>query len=471
MRANKEYKPTLRIGIMIGLVVLVGVLFGVKLIELQVVRGDEFYDKAFSSSSHTTTVTAARGIIVDRNGVQLASNISVKNVIFDKNLLPSLRSDQYDIVLQVNDILEDEGETVNVTIPITLENPDSPDEMYVFSEGRENDIASLRSRMGLQDWATADNVMTALIDYYELSEYTKQQALLLAGVYIQMETDGFNYSTPFVFAQDVSSNTVARISESSSMLPGAGIEEDAKRYYPLGNVSPHLIGRVGPIPSESLSGYTEQGYAIDSIVGIEGIEFAFEEYLYGQDGERTVSRDASGNIVTSEITVEPQAGNTVMLTIDAGLQQYAEERLESYHNSIKALDLQYEGADVEGGAVVVIDPDTGEILASANFPNYDLNDYIENYSDYLNDDLNPLYNRATRGVYNPGSSFKPIVALGGLSENIVTQSSLISCSGTYNYWAPSYTPTCMFVHGNQSVIDALRVSCTREPRFYSISRI
>ncbi len=470
MRAQSEYKPKTRIIIMLSIVLLIGVLFGLKLVQLQVVDGEEFYNKAFSNSSLTSTVSAARGVIVDRNGVELASNIPLKNVILDKNMLPALRQDQYEIVIKVVDILNDQEETVNISIPIKIENTGENDEsVYVFESDRENEVMSLRARMGLQDWATADNVMTALSDYYDLEDYSKEEALVIAGIYLEMETRGFNYSTPFVIADDVSNETVARIKESSFDIPGADIAEEAQRYYPLGDVAPHIIGRVGPIPSESLEYYEEKEYSRDSIVGIEGIELALEDSLYGKDGERTISRDSMGNITDSTISVEPQAGNTVVLTIDAQLQQYAEERLASYHDSIKAMNLPNEGADVEGGALVVIDPDTGEVLASANFPNYDLNDYIENYSEYLNDELNPLYNRATRGVYNPGSSFKPIVALGGLTEGVVTEDTYIGCSGTYNYWAPSYTPTCMFVHGNQNVIDALKVSCNIY--FYETGRL
>lgn len=277
---------------------------------------------------------------------------------------------------------------------------------------------------------------------------------------------------PYTFATDVSIDFITRVKELS--LPGVEIETTSVRKYNT-EYAAHLLGYTGSITSETWPTYKEKGgYNMNDTVGITGAESAFESYLKGTSGQRAIERNENGKIISSQWltnsdtgeSLAPQPGQNVFLTIDIDLQQQVEDILASGVASLQS-------KETEGAACVVLDVNSGDVLASASYPTYSLETFRQDYNTLKEDPLNPLLNRALQGLYPPGSTFKMITAIGALQENIVEPSDKINDEGRYKYW-PTPQPQCWIyrqhggTHGLVNVTDAIEVSCNYY--FYDVGR-
>ena len=217
----------------------------------------------------------------------------------------------------------------------------------------------------------------------------------------------------------------------------------------------HLLGQVGLITAENWDtgeNYKERGYSMDATVGLSGAEYAFESYLQGTDGVRTVTTDRDGNIVRVEDTTPATAGATVALTLDEPLQAAAEDALAECVPQLNG------GAG--GGAAVVIDVADSGVLACASWPTFDAQTL--QYDDAVSD-LSPLFNRALQGTYSPGSTYKMVTATAGLETGVITPTTQIQDTGVLDYYGTQFR--CWLyrqsgaTHGLENVSDALRDSC------------
>ncbi|MDO4742941.1 MAG: penicillin-binding transpeptidase domain-containing protein, partial [bacterium] len=288
---------------------------------------------------------------------------------------------------------------------------------------------------------------------YDLQGYEKDIQRLLMGVRYSMERSGFSLNTPFTMAKDIPTDLMTYIKESMSSVPGIQIVVSTYREYSNGTVAPHLLGTVGKIYAEQWEELKSKGYKYSDLIGKSGIEAVYEDYLRGKDGKLAYCFDDDGNVVSTEIVEQPVQGNTVMLSIDKKIQMAAQTSLQNVILEANAKD-----GVVTGAAAVVVDIDTGELLAAVNYPYYDLNSYTENFQQLSNASNKPLFDRAFNGVYPPGSAFKPLVAIAALNNNTITKDECIDCVGTYRYYT-DFTPSCMKVHRSQNVINALSNSC------------
>ena len=277
---------------------------------------------------------------------------------------------------------------------------------------------------------------------------------------------------PYTFATDVSIDFITRVKELS--LSGVEIETTSVRKYNT-EYAAHLLGYTGAITSDTWPTYKEKGgYTMNDYVGITGAESAFESYLKGTSGTRAIERNENGKIISSQWLTDtetgesmaPQPGQNVFLTIDIDLQQQVEDILASGVAGLQS-------KETEGAACVVLDVNSGDVLASASYPTYSLATFREDYNTLRDDTLNPLLNRALQGLYPPGSTFKMITAIGALQENIVEPSDKINDEGRYKYW-PTPQPQCWIyrqhggTHGLVNVTDAIEVSCNYY--FYDVGR-
>ncbi|MDE6412852.1 MAG: penicillin-binding protein, partial [Eubacterium sp.] len=194
----------------------------------------------------------------------------------------------------------------------------------------------------------------------------------------------------------------------------------------------------------------DDGYGIDDIIGESGIEAAYENELRGGPGILTVTLDADGN-VTEEITKNPVRGNTIMLTIDKDLQRVTQKELAKKCEEINSIN----GA----GAAVVQKTDSGEILAAASYPTFDLKDYYKNYKKLAKNKRNPMWNRFALGQYAPGSTFKPMMSCAALEEGAITEDTTFRCKGIFQYYDIELGCEHKKVHGTENVRLALRDSC------------
>ena len=214
----------------------------------------------------------------------------------------------------------------------------------------------------------------------------------------------------------------------------------------------------------------DAGYNMNDLIGQSGVEKYAEDRLRGKEGTQQVSRDKSGVVVGAQMLVDPQPGETVVLTIDKDLQKSLNEQLEALILEMQQTKEPAKGKEVTSGSAVVIDVKTGGILAIANYPSYDLNLYKTNYSAYSSDPNTPLLSRATTGLYAPGSTFKPAVALAGLLGGIVTPEDTVNCTRVYDFYT-DYKPVCQQLgphSGPTNLTEALTHSCNIY--FYDVGR-
>lgn len=223
------------------------------------------------------------------------------------------------------------------------------------------------------------------------------------------------------------------IGERAEELPGIVVEVAPMRRYldETGNAGgpllSHVVGYTGPITREELAGLVPEGYLRDDVIGRAGVEASFEEQLRGTYGTQRVERDASGRLLKVIETVrEPVAGKNLMLTIDADVQRLAE----------KALTWGMEAAHVSQGVTIVMNPQTGEILAMVSLPAYDNNKFasgigVDDFNVYLADPNRPLRNHAISDIYPPGSTYKLVTGIAAMEEGVTTASQQWPTYGCY----------------------------------------
>ena len=450
-------------------------LYALRLIFLQLVHGEEYAARATSTTEYRFNGTAARGDIVDSAGRRIATSTTCYNVVLSRLLIGS--NDLNETIRSAVEILQAGGESWNDTLLIGYADGAGH---YAFtgaadSERDQNAIAAVKEALGLQQYATADDVMERIVAEYELEGYDSTWQRILGGIRYQMEQEAFSNVNNFTLAENVSDRTVATVKEHSLTLPGVEIAETSVRSYTDGTILPHVLGRVGKITAEMWRVTDEngqvtyplrdRGYAMNDVIGISGLESAYEEQLRGQDGVETITRDSEGVIIDTSITTEPQPGKTVMLTVNSEFQKAVDEALA---RNVQQIAATY-NVDASAGAVVVIDVKNGGILACSNYPSYDQNLYSTQYSEYSSDPGLPLYNRALQGLYTPGSTYKPSVAIAALLSGVIDRTSTVYCNGVYNYFS-DYHPRCTR-HGHSGDIDvvtAIKWSCNIF--FYDVGR-
>ena len=457
--------------------VIIG-LYGFRLIFLQLVNGDSFRAQATNTTDYKFTVTAARGDIVDSKGERIASSTTGYNVVLNKLLMGD---EDLDTMLQkIVGLLGENGENWNDSLLIGQPDAAGRYEFTAVSDNaaEQKALAAMKDNLGLQQYATADDVMEKLVEDYDLADFSLYWQRVLSGIHYEMPLQAFSNVNNFVMAENVSEATVATIKENSLSLPGVEIVETSTRSYEQGTVLPHVLGRVGKITAEKWKvtdengqvtyPLKEKGYNMNDIIGISGLESAYEDQLRGKDGVETITRNSGGVIVNTALTTVPEPGHTVQLTIDSEFQKAVDQALAKNVEWIK--NTYADSKQANAGAVVVIDVKTGGVLAASNYPSFDQNLYAAQYSEYSADENMPLFNRALQGLYTPGSTYKPSVAVAGLDTGLLNRNSTVNCTRIYTYYK-DYRPRCaQHGHGNGpiDVVNAIKWSCNIF--FYDVGR-
>lgn len=477
---NQEERKTAirRMRVLVAAACILMLLYGLRLIFLQLVNGDDFKSQATNTTDYKFTVTAARGDIVDSRGERIATSVTSYNVVLNKLLMGD--EDLDGMLQKIVELLRANGESWNDTLLISQ--PDAAGN-YTFTaeEGSTRDqkaLAAMKDNLGLQQYATANDVMEKLVEDYDLASYPLSWQRTLGGIHYEMQLQAFSNVNNFIMAENVSEATVATIKEHSLSLPGVEIVETSTRSYEQSTVLPHVLGRVGKITAEKWkvtdeNGQTtyplrEKGYNMNDIIGISGLESAYEDELRGKDGVETITRNSDGVIVDTALTTVPEPGHTVQLTIDSRFQKAVDKALAE---NIDMINRVYNTGSMKAaaGAAVVLDVKDGSVLAASNYPSFDQNLYATQYSEYSADESLPLFNRALQGLYTPGSTFKPAVAVAALDSGLINQYSTVFCNGVYTFYK-GYSPRCTrHGHsGNIDVVTAIKWSCN--VFFYDVGR-
>ncbi len=429
-------------------------IYSFRLFSIQLVNREKYNAGASGITTRTASIPAARGEILDCNGRKIAVNRDGYDVVLNSAYLDKKNINS--LLKNLISLCEEYGDEYVDNLPITKSGVPE-------FEGNNAARAKLIKFLGLADYATANDCFLRLVEKYQLEAFDDSLARKIMGVRYSMDSAGFGISYPYTFAEDVGSALMLKISETHMILSGVTIEITPYREYTVSTLAPHLIGKIGPIYEEEWEEYRDKGYSYNDKIGKSGIEAWAEEYLHGIDGEITYKIDSHGNILSSEVTKEPIQGKTVMLTLDKSLQLAAQNSLQT-----TITDLQSQGNGVTGGALVVMDVATGGILASANYPSYDLNTLSQEYDALVSDTkYTPLLDRAFQGIYPIGSTVKPLVAIAAMQNGKYNAGEIIKCVRTYKYFA-DYQPECMHYHGDMMLNAALARSCNYF--FYELGR-
>lgn len=451
----------IRNAFLVLIAIVIAGAYSIQLMSIQIVDGEYYASQTKQLLEATQSVQASRGQIADVNGDVLTTNKIVYKVIIQKAFFPS--QSQNEIISRLLAIMNKNNQKWIDSVPITMTEP------LQFTDVSDEELDAFKEKIRVNVDATVENCIDALAELYklDLEQYDAVNARCILGVRYQMTQNDFSYNNRYVFAEDIDLKTVTAIKEQSALLSGIDIIEEPERVYVRSSTAPHILGTYEAISLDEYKELKDEGYNLNDNIGKFGIELMMEDELRGENGVRTIVRDSNGNAVSDEITSTVQPGNSVKLTIDADFQDDLQLILENQIKWLHYNDDPERGNQCPAGAVVVLDAKTGAVLGLASYPTYDLNDYLDDYFEVLNREESPLLNRALNGLYRPGSAFKTINSIAGLSEGLIDRNTRGICTGRYTYYS-DYQPGCTGSHYGYNVIDSLYVSCNIF--FYDLGR-
>ena len=479
---NRLVKP----GRVAGLVILILLLLTVYLVELyklQIIEGEANYNRSSELTNTERTVTAARGNIYDRYGRTLVSNEETYNLKIDTDKLFA-NDDPNSVILELVHMVQGYGDEYTDDLPITMTPPFEYDPDMTAIQRTMLDAYYVRQEIDPN--STAVELMSYMRTRYNIdNSYSAEEMRIIAGVRYSINVRYAIPTADYIFVEDASMKLISSIMENK--LVGIEVERAYSRKYGT-EYAAHILGYTGLMTQEEYEKYSLLNYSTDAMVGKDGVEYAFENYLHGKDGKVIETRNSAGTVLATVYTEEPEPGNHVYLTIDSVLQEQTERILANGVSILKQNIAQKraEGTargdynvdlkdEITGAAAVVVNVKTGEPLAMASWPTYNVATILEDYQELLEAENAPLFNRTLMGTYAPGSTFKPCTAIAALTMGIVNTEDKIKCEGVYTrYAAEGYAPECWIwnstkdhlTHPEENVTTAIRDSCNYY--FYSI---
>ena len=452
----KSEQVNFRFNIVTILAYAIGIVLIVQLFNLQVINGESYREQSNTRLSRVSTIKAARGSILDRSGNELAGVKTENNIEIYKT---NISNDELnEAALNLVNLMNQYQISYTDNFPISI-NP------FTFTISGD-ELSKFKKKLKIEENADAETVFYKVKDKYQIKNDNIEDIRKIIAIRYIITTTGYSATKSITIATNVSDEVVAQISERNSDFPGISIETKAARTYLAGSMAAHVIGYTGKIKEEEYKA-NKDDYDIDDIIGKTGIEYVFEKYLKGTDGEKQKEMAVDGTITGEYVSKNAIAGSDVVLTIDSNLQKTTEESLENCINKIKngGFSQRY---DAQGGAVVVMNVNTGEVLATASYPTYEPQWFVggisqENWA-YLRDDTrHPQLNKAIQSTYAPGSTFKMVTAIAGLETGVITTKEKINDTGIYkkynSEWKCWYYTSYHRGHGYQNVTQALQHSC------------
>lgn len=439
-----------------------------RLFGLQVIKGDEYREIAGDRLNMNMVEEAPRGQIYDRYATPLVINRAgyslkiVKTDVTDKEF--------NDMLLKLISVLKSTNNGFLDTLPISS----YPFE-FIFENSEEKDKWFLKTPKQIKKNMSAKEVMEEYIyDIYNISkDYTIEETREVVGIRYELDKGGFSALNPVVICEDIGAELVSAIKERQEEFPCAIVTNTYYREYKNAFYASHILGRIGKLTAKEYEKYKGEGYRYNDVIGKQGIEKFAEKYLRGTDGTYGIEKEINSKKVTLIGKKSAIPGDSVMLTIDINMQKILEDSLAQNIKNISENGGKTTGEDANAGAGVVIDIKTGDVLACASYPTYDLSSFNSDYSLLAENEAKPLWNRAISGTYTPGSTFKPLVAISALQSGAVTVGEKINDEGIYRFYK-DYQPKCWIwqedakTHGNINISSAIENSCNYF--FYEIGR-
>lgn len=462
---------------------LFGVIMFWQLFNLQVIHGEDNYEKSQNRLLSDRSIPAPRGNIMDRYGVPLATSRQGYTVQIVKTHLKTPELNE--MLLNLTKVLEKNGDNYTRGLARYL-NTENGQIVYGTSltkiESDAEKIEKLKKDIGIKDkYFNATNPQE-IFEYFKgkmmfniSDKYSLEDAYRIATLRFELTIQGFTPQNTIALASDVSRETVAELEERHDDFPGVTTELMYLRRYNDAQLASHVVGYIRNIDSDTYNKKKDQGYKMTDLIGKAGVELAAESYLKGKDGLKSIEVDTVGRTTKQLSENAPIPGNDVILTIDTKLQKVALESLEKNINYIRSqADYKKNFGDAVAGTAVAIDVNNGEVLAMASYPGYDPAIYLEGAENrgaqdlvqqWISDEKNrPMRNRAIQDIYAPGSTYKPLVGIAGLEEGAIGRYEKINDTGKVNignkdFFCLEYRETGYFTHGPIALAKALETSC------------
>jgi penicillin-binding protein 2 len=388
--------------VIFGLLFIVFAVLFWQLSSLQLTQGQQMLSQSENNQIKIETISADRGVIFDRNGVKLVENVASSK-----------------LYITVTKYIKDDG-TMDQT------------SLQQVSDTLGGILGSNWEKDSEDGTSTYSSIMDRIVKIHDQSDYF----------------------TDILIASDLTNDQVIKIKADIDSLPGVYVDEGSKRYYPFKDVLSAVLGYTGEVTADDIKNLSYVNP--NDIVGRTGLESQYDQELAGKDGQMAWEVDILGKKLSDEgLELQaPVAGDNLYLSLDMDIQ----------NNLYQALEDGVKTAKATGGAGIIENVNTGEIVAMVTFPTYDDNLFIggistSDYSALLNDSENPLLNRAIGAQVPPGSAFKPMVAVGALDSKALTINTLYTSTSDYKFTnGASFQEYHNHAYGTLNVVDALMVS-------------
>ena len=447
--------------LLLGFFVLIIGIFSFRLYDMQII---ETNGNTYNASTFTTKtrVRAARGEILDRNGVVLVSNRASYDLVINHYVLLSADGTNQHLHRLIEKCQE-VGVEYHESFPVSRERPFTYN-LEEYTAVQQSYFQKFLAYIGdIDSDITAPLLIDQLREIYDIpASWTDEEARLVIGLRYELSLRNCVTSLGnFVFVTDADDEELYAVVELN--IPGVNPEASTVREIHT-DYAAHIIGYVGDMTAEQWKEYKEKdGYEMDAQIGQSGLEKEYEAFLHGVDGWRVDTVDAKGTLISSYYETEPKAGKNVELSIDINLQMVAEDALAAITEQLQSLPEGSKGQDISGSACVVMNMQ-GQVLVSASNPTYNLNDFSSHYQEILNAKDNPLFNRALMATYPPGSTYKPTMVIAAIDSGVLTPETTVYDASIYKKYA-GFEPKCMYwtsyglSHGDVNAMAALQKSC------------
>lgn len=454
---RKGTNAKLRFNLITTLIYIIGIVLLLQLFNLQIIHGQEYREKSNTRLTRESTLQAARGSIFDKTGNTIAGDSMGFSIEFYKTKIDT--DTLNNTILKMVKVLEANGDKYVDSFPINI-NP------YTFTLSSEEKIAKWKKDYKIAEEATPEECFFIMKEKYKIQNESIEEARKIIAIRYEISQKGYSSTKAIQISDNISRQSMLIFSEQSAEFPGLNIVVEPMRSYPSGTLAANILGNIGRIDDKELEARKDTYEANDNI-GKNGIEYVFEEYLKGENGTKQLDMSVDGTVTEEYITKEATKGADVVLTIDANLQKVTEESLVNTIEKIKAGGFG-KVYDANAGSAVVMNVNTGEILAMASYPTFNPQDFVggistEKWNEYNNNPYNPLRNKAIQDAYAPGSIFKMVTAMAGLESGNITLKEKINDTGIYNLgngsWKCWYYTDYHRGHGWLNVSDAIKHSC------------
>lgn len=455
---NIKANLNLRYNLLTAFVYLFGVILIIQLFKLQIVNGSEYRQTSNSRLTRESVIEAARGNIEDRNNTILATTKTGYSVELYKTKISN--EELNNSILKIVKLLENNNDKYVNNFPINFN--------LEFTQSTNN-INNWKKTYKISTDASAEECIRAFKEKYEITQENIEDVLKIIAIRYEITTKGYSSTKAIEIAEDISKTSAIQFNEQNLDFPGVNIVEEPIRVYTNDTLASHILGYIRKVDSNDLKEKPNEGYEINDYIGKMGIEYVLEKYLRGEKGTKQIDMSVDGTIEGEYIEKEAYSGKTITLTIDAELQQEMEEIVAD-----SVAQLRKNGEKTEYAAAVLMDVNSGEVLAMCSYPAFKPESFVgvletEVWQDIL--EGKKLNNNAVQSAFAPGSTFKMATAAAALEEGIITENDYVNDKGVYPY---GHNPVCWYYtqykrgHGNVNVRTALQKSCNYF--FYEMGR-